>query len=62
MTTSSKTNKNIMVAHGDVTHPGKDWQECDTCLKINIEYLQAIKRAGGLTKLVDKLARKLKLL
>lgn len=44
-----------MVCHGMVTHSFEERMECVDCLTVEIEYLQAIKKAGGMKKFLKQL-------
>ena len=49
--------KTIMVSHGRVTHPFETRHDCMACLEMKIEFLQALRKAGGQTKFLAKLKK-----
>lgn len=47
-----------MVSHGRITHPIEEQHDCMSCLDTEIEFLQALRDAGGKTKFIKKLGEK----
>lgn len=39
-----------MISHGTITHKIKDRYDCLECIQVEIDLLEAIKKAGGKTK------------
>ncbi len=50
-----------MVSHGETTHPIEDCHDCVFCLEVEIEYLQALKKAGGIKKFIKQLKKEIKI-
>lgn len=44
-----------MISHGMVTHSLEDKDDCIFCLEVEIEFLQAMKKAGGRKKFIESL-------
>ena len=54
----TKTKKsNLRIVHGDTEHSYEERLDCLTCLEVEIEFLQAIKKAGGRKKFAESLRR-----
>lgn len=53
MTSKSK----IMMSHGQVTHKFSKRHDCMVCIDVEIEWLQALKKAGGQTKFLEALKK-----
>ena len=47
----------VMIAHGETTHSLEDKDDCLFCLEVEIEFLQAMKKAGGKTKFIKNLKK-----
>lgn len=47
--------KKLMISHGKITHSLDKRLDCLYCIEIEIEYLQALKKAGGKTKFLQEL-------
>lgn len=54
--------KNLMICHGNITHPYEEMNDCMECIEMNIEYLQMLKKVGGEKKLKKELDKKVELL
>jgi hypothetical protein len=52
--------KNIMISHGEITHPLKDVDNCPDCIQVQIDYYKALKKYGGVKGLVKYLKKEIK--
>lgn len=52
---SKDKKKGLFISHGRVTHPAEERYDCLDCIDVEIEYLKALKRAGGVTKFLKQL-------
>jgi len=50
--------KKIMISHGMVTHAMDECDDCIDCLTMQIEYLKAMRKAGGKKKFLKELKSK----
>lgn len=49
--------KNLMLSHGKETHSYKERYDCLSCIQVEIDYLEAIKLAGGHKKFLEKIKK-----
>ncbi len=54
------TKSKIMISHGQVTHKFSERYDCLDCIQVEIKWLQALKKAGGQTKFLKALEKKVK--
>jgi len=45
----------LFIAHGNTTHSFASRFDCLTCIDIEIDWLYELKKAGGQTRLLEKL-------
>ena len=51
----TKQSKTIYITHGTTTHLLDDRYDCLYCIEVELDYLQALKAAGGRTKFLKSL-------
>ena len=47
----------LMISHGYITHSFKEKKNCLDCVETDKEFKQAIKKAGGKKKFLEKLKK-----
>ena len=47
----------LVINHGTTTHKWKDRYDCMTCLNAEIDFLQEIRKAGGVTKWAEEIKK-----
>jgi len=50
----------LYIAHGNTTHSFASRFDCLTCIDIEIDWLYELKKAGGQTRLLEKLEEDLR--
>ena len=49
--------ENIMITHGKVTHPLSQRLDCMSCLEVEIDFLNELRKVGGQTKFLKRLKK-----
>jgi hypothetical protein len=55
-TEESMKNQGI-IHHSGISHPVESRHDCLSCIDTEIEFLQVIKKEGGVTKLIEQLQK-----
>ncbi len=61
------TNKQVLfnkyigkiMHHGMTSHPGNERYDCMKCIEVELWFLNKIKKAGGQTKLLEKMKKEM---
>lgn len=48
----------IMVSHGTTAHSIDAVEDCETCIQVNLDWFELLKKVGGKSKLKEALKNK----